>query len=230
MDNNEKEVERLKAVHKYLLFDLKKEVQLIAKLASFITGTPIALVTLLDKEEQIVLASEGIMVDKLPRDTSFCSHAIGLEGVMVVEDASQDERFQNFPSVTGELNIRFYASANLSSDDGFKIGTLCIYDVKPRKITDFEKENLQILAIQVNHILELDKQLRLMVEKNKLLAKVTLIHSHKLSGPLSSILDITNLIKYDNYKFNPKYLSMLENSANQLNDEIKKISEIIIDN
>ncbi|TKB99046.1 GAF domain-containing protein [Pedobacter cryophilus] len=230
MDKNDKEVERLKAVHKYLLFDLKKEIQLIAKLASFITGTPIALITLLDREEQIVLASEGIKLDKLPRDTSFCNHAIESDEVMVVEDASKDERFQNFPSVTGELNIRFYASANLSSDDGFKIGTLCIYDVKPKKITDFEKENLQILAIQVNHILELDKQFRLSVEKNKLLAKVALIHSHKLSGPLSSILEITNLIKFDNYKFNPQYLSILEKSANQLNDEIKKITEIIIDN
>lgn len=218
-----KEVKRLKAVSKYLLFDLKKEIKQIVKLASVITEKPIALVTLIDKEEQIILACEGICLEKMPRAISFCNHAIHLNEVMVVEDASLDERFKNFPSVTGDLHVRFYASANLNSDENDKIGTLCVYDTKPNTLSDTQKEYLKILAVQVDHILELDKQLREVVENNKILSKIAWVHAHKLTGPLSSILSMIDLIKYDNYKFNPEYITLLEKASNQLDQEVKDI-------
>lgn len=222
---DETEKDRLKVVSRYLSFNVKEEIQQIAKLASVITKTPIALITLMDKDEQIILAGEGIDLDKMPRATSFCNHAIKTEDVMIVEDATKDERFKDFPTVTGEYHIRFYASANLKSDDGFTIGTLCVYDIKPNQITEEQKSNLSLLALQVDRILELNRQLKLSVAKNAALAKIAFIHSHKISGPLSSILGMINLIKYDNYCFNKEYFNILETSVNQLDIELKLVVE-----
>ncbi len=221
--NDNKELERLKAVSKYLMFDVKKEVGQIAKLAAALTKKPIALVTLIDKDEQIILAGEGVDLDRMPRAHSFCSTAIEIDDITVVEDATKDIRFKDLPSVTGDFNIRFYASANLNSNEGFKIGTLCVYDIKPNELSKDEREHLKILAAQVDHILELNRQLSLSVKKNKMLAQVAWVHSHHLRGPLTSVLGMIDLIKLDNYKFNKEYLSLLEKSTNQLDDVINKI-------
>lgn len=220
---DEIEEDRLKAVSRYLMFNVKEEIQHIAKLASVIFKMPIALITLIDKEEQVILASEGVDLDRMPRITSFCNHAIKIEEVMMVEDASKDERFKDFPTVTGDYHIRFYASANLKSDNGFNIGTLCVYDVKPNCMSEEQKSHLSLLALQVERILELNRQLKLSVKKNEALAKIAWVYSHKIKGPLASIMGLVHLIKYDNYAFNPEYLAMLEKSANQLDEELKLV-------
>lgn len=217
------EVERLKAVGKYLMFDVKREVGQIAKLAALLTKKPIALITLMDKDEQIVLAGEGINIERMTRADSFCNHAIEIDDIIVVEDATKDDRFKDLPSVTGEFNVRFYASTNLNSNDGFKIGTLCVYDIKPNTLSLEEREYLKILAIQIDHILELNRQLSLSVKKNDTLAQVSFFHSHKFRGPLTSILGMIDLIKLDNYKVKREYIDRLEKSANQLDQVISQI-------
>jgi len=220
-DNNE--LERLKAVSRYLMFDVKKEVGQIAKLAAAITKKPIALITLMDKNEQIILAGEGVNLERMPRATSFCTHALEIDDVIVVEDATKDIRFKDLPTVTGDFNIRFYAGTNLNSNDGYKIGTLCVYDIKPNQLSEEDKKYLKILAAQVDHILELNRQLSLSVKKNKTLEQVAWVHSHHLRVPLTSVLGMIDLIKLDNYKFNKEYITLLEKSANQLEEVINQI-------
>ena len=68
---------------------------------------------------------------------------------MVVEDASKDPRFADNPLVTGDTNIRFYAGAPLVTASGQAIGTVCVLDVQPRKLTEVQLETLRFLAQQV---------------------------------------------------------------------------------
>jgi PAS domain S-box-containing protein len=73
---------------------------------------------------------------------------------MVVEDLSEDPRFADEYYVTGDLHLRFYAGAPLSTSDGYRIGTLCIYDREPRSPRADLLDDLEDLAGTAMDLLE----------------------------------------------------------------------------
>ena len=107
----------------------------ITRLAARIFGVPIAQVTLVDDKRQWFKSVVGMEVNETPRTVSFCAHAILKDEVTVVEDATRDGRFVDNPLVTGEEHIRFYAGQPLFNSEGYKVGTLCILDTRPRKMS-----------------------------------------------------------------------------------------------
>ena len=54
--------------------------------------------------------------------------------MLLIEDATKDSRFADNPLVTGKPGIRFYAGQPITDYEGFSLGTLCLIDVKPRKM------------------------------------------------------------------------------------------------
>ena len=149
---------RLNVLHSYAILDTLAEQAYddLTLLASHICDTPIALVSLVDRDRQWFKSKVGIDAEQTPRDQSFCAHAI-LEPnkVFVVNDAASDVRFQDNPLVTGAPNIRFYAGASLVSPAGEAIGTLCVIDDHQRGLSERQQQALQALARQVMAQLEL---------------------------------------------------------------------------
>lgn len=115
-------------------------------LAAALCGTPIALTSLVDRERQWFKAQCGLGIRETPVSISFCSHAIESDEIFIVCDASKDRRFQDNPLVTGEPRIRFYAGAPLVGSGGFRYGTLCVLDKKPRTLSPQQCEGLIRLA------------------------------------------------------------------------------------
>jgi GAF domain-containing protein len=142
---------------------------------------------------------------------------------MVVNDAIRDARFSQAPVVVNEPHIRFYAGANLKSYEGYNVGTICVFDLTPRILSDVQRKHLSALARQVSHVMELDRSLQLLKEHNKALVEIGQIQSHELRNPVSSILGIMEMIKEDDYNAEKEYLVLLEAATKKLDEKIRLI-------
>ncbi|NCU06230.1 MAG: GAF domain-containing protein, partial [Chitinophagaceae bacterium] len=148
---------RLADLQLYDLLDTPEEESFdeLRELAAQICNCPVSLITLLDKNRQWFKSKQGVDEKETTRDFAFCSHAILQDDVMVVEDATKDERFFDNPFVAGDMNVRFYAGAPIVSPTGQNLGTICVLDTKPRKLTSAQERALEILSGQVTKLLEL---------------------------------------------------------------------------
>jgi GAF domain-containing protein len=157
---------RVAALEKYAILDSEPEQAFddLAKLATFICKTPIALVSLIDGERQWFKSKIGIDATETPREVAICSTAIQQSDVFVVPDAQKDERFQNNPLVVSEPHIRFYAGAPLITEDGFALGTLCVLDLVPHEFSHEQKEALKTLGRLVLAQMEFRRNLILLRE------------------------------------------------------------------
>ncbi len=152
------EIARLKALYTYAILDSDPEQAYtdITKIASYIAGTPISLISLVDRDRQWFKAKVGLDANETPRDMAFCAHAIlDPDKPLVVTDATKDQRFADNPLVTGDPNIRFYFGVPLTTSNHMALGTLCVIDRVARTLSPKQSEALQALARQTVALLEL---------------------------------------------------------------------------
>ena len=151
------EQDRLAALYSLAILDTEPEPEFdeLVQIAAAICGTPVSLISLLDEQRQWFKAAIGLQVTETSREVAFCDHAIRQPGLFLVEDATQDPRFAQNPMVTGNAGWQFYAGIPLSDPGGQAVGTLCVMDRIPRKLTEEQRSALRVLAAQVNARLEL---------------------------------------------------------------------------
>lgn len=193
----ENEIERLAKLGELDILDTLEEVAYddLTQLAAEICGTPIALVSLVDRNRQWFKSHHGLDALETPREIAFCAHAILDSKLFVVEDALKDDRFHDNPLTTGAPNVRFYAGAPLIMEGGLNLGTLCVIDSQPHQLSSAQATSLNALARQVTRLLDLRlkvKELkRLDHAKNEFIAMV----NHELRTPLTSIQGALGLLK-----------------------------------
>ena len=108
------------------------EFDAIVRKAKVVVGVPIVLISLLDENRQWFKAQIGLDVTETPRCISFCTHALFGSEMLIIPDATRDDRFADNPLVTHAPYIRFYAGAPLKAAGGARLSTLCAIDTRPR--------------------------------------------------------------------------------------------------
>lgn len=148
MRNNPDEQERLRRLERYRISRTPPEAAFddITRLLADLLNAPIAYLCITEADCHWFKSRVGLDLDEVPRSISFCDHTMKHEGIMVVQDATRDERFAANPMVTGPHHLRFYAGATLRDADGFALGTLAVADTMPRGITQQQKDSLERLA------------------------------------------------------------------------------------
>lgn len=201
----ENEVNRQASLDLYDILDTlpEKDFDSITSLAAFICQTPIALISLIDRDRQWFKSHHGLDATETPRDYDFCTHAIlKPDELFIVEDASHDERFHDNPLSTDNPHVIFYAGVPLVNDDGMALGTLCVIDHTPHQLNEDQKMALSNLSTQVIAQMELRKKLRELEavrddleRKNQDVSRFAHLISHDLRSPMRSMVMLTEIIQ-----------------------------------
>lgn len=232
-----KEQKRIEALKSLNILDSENEREYddITDLAAAICDTPIAIVSLVDRHRQWFKAKIGIDICEVDREHSFCTHAIeNPYEIMEVNDARLDPRFKDNPYTFGDDAIIFYAGAPLIDSDGNALGTLCVIDHKPRKLTDIQLSSLDKLAKQVVKLFKLyaynshlkDKEIELK-DTNTKLKNFAGVVSHDMKMPLANMIVTFDILKAKYAKSldegGLEYLANLKQSAFKMSDYITNI-------
>ena len=177
---------RLEALRSYRILDTPSEPAFddITRIAALICGTPMALVSLVDHDRQWFKSRVGLEAPQTPRTSSICAHAITQDALFVVEDTLEDPRFVRNPLVTGDPHLRFYAGALLKTSDGLPLGTVCVLDTQPRRLSEAQREALTALTRQAMAQLELRRTLAYAQEAAHYRGRLMAIAGHDLKTPL----------------------------------------------
>ena len=125
----------------------------ITRLLATSLAVPFTMVNLLDAERDWFKSCVGVQQTQSPAVTSFCEAFFNTaQDLIVVEDTLDDDRFRTHPKVLGRPFIRFYAAARLVVR-GQTVGTLCAYDMVPRRLAPQQLDHLRAMASAVVDLL-----------------------------------------------------------------------------
>lgn len=229
------ENDRLEALLKYEILDSSDEeiFDELTQLAGEICGTSISLISLVDADRQWFKSRIGLDAPETERSIAFCSHAILQDEIFEIEDAEQDARFHDNPLVTGAPDIRFYAGKPLVTQEGMPIGTLCVIDQKPMKLTGFQKRALNTLSKQIISQLEIRLDARRKERMAKEREKIYSVLAHDLRSPFNGILNLSKIMSEHAETLTPAKLkematNILDSSITlyQVMDELLQWSEL----
>ncbi len=196
---------RLEALKSLNILDTESEKKFdeITALAAFLCDTKSALISLTDSKRQWTKSSYGINICEFPREKSICAHAIlDPDNPLIIKDTRNDERFKDNPITKGEYPIIFYAGIPLVNKEGFALGTLCVFNNKPKELSIKQLEALKALANQVVILFELNKKNKdlekiqnLLEKRNEALKEFAGVISHDLKMPLANIITTSDILK-----------------------------------
>jgi signal transduction histidine kinase len=218
---------RVAALKSYSILETQPEKDFddLAELASQICQVPISAITLMDIDRQWFKSKIGFDNIDVPRQDAFCTYMMdnGLKSIEI-QNMNEHYYFANNRYVVGNPKISFYAGVLLIDPNGHTLGSLCVYDTEPKKLTHFQLSALEKLANQVIQLLELRKKNELLEKNNAgLLSKYNELEqfarvvSHDIKSPLNNIISLTHL-------FQDEYGKQIDDAGNEYLEYISTAS------
>ncbi|MHA7278397.1 GAF domain-containing protein [Arthrobacter sp. MDT2-2] len=145
---DEIEFRRLHALHESGLLETGAEGRFdrITRQARDHSGVSSASMALITEDAQVIKSVIGPLGQDLPRNLSLCATTIDHDRTLVIPDAAADPGRRHHPLVAGGPEVRFYAGHPLCTASGWRIGTACLMDDRPRIFTREDVQALRRLA------------------------------------------------------------------------------------
>ncbi len=189
---------RLNALYEYDILDSGRDVGFdnLTKLARQIFNLPYVFITFVDRHRVWFKSAIGLDADETPRSSSFCECAIKESDVHEVCDALADERFRSNPLVIGAPHFRYYVGVPLINENGYALGTLCLLDDVPNKMSDERRDMLRTIGAEVMmHLTGRKKAIALQNETQRLEA---MLNISAFSPEIHATLDFKGKIMFIN--------------------------------
>ncbi len=227
----ENDAARLASLYRYAILDTPSErgYDDVTALAAFICAAPYSTITFVDRDRQWFKSEVGFGTNQTGRADGFCACALLEPRTLIVEDALNDPRFAENPFVLDGPKIRFYAGAPLIAPDGHILGTVCVFDTKPRSLSPEQITALETLSRQVIALLEARLQIRekeraakalMQIEKLAAVGRLASSMAHGINNPLEAV---TNLIYLSRLKTaDPEIKSWLA----QADQELRRVAVV----
>jgi signal transduction histidine kinase len=224
------ERERLGAVRRYEILDTPPDgaFDRITALAARIFDVPISIVSIVDSDRIWFKSRHGIDVTEIGRDPGLCASAILQHEPWLVTNAEVDPRTLTNPLVVGELGLRFYAGAPLTTRDGYNLGTLNIIDIAPRELTGLQIATLADLAAIVVDELELRLAARREERSlERLKSEFVATASHQLRTPLAGVYGAAMTLQQSeansNDELRRQLVDLIAGESRRLTDVVEQI-------
>ncbi|HEX4030103.1 MAG TPA: GAF domain-containing sensor histidine kinase [Terracidiphilus sp.] len=222
---------RLATLYSYSILDTAPEQGYddVTALACFICDTPFSTITLVDKDRQWFKSEVGFGTNQTGRTDGFCACAILQPEPLIVQDTLLDPCFAENPFVLGGPKIRFYAGTPLVAPNGHILGTVCVFDTKPRALSAQQVSALEALSRQVMarfeirlRMVEAERAAAAVMQTEKLAAVGRLASSmaHGINNPLEAV---TNLLYLSRERTQD---SDVRRWLDQAEQELRRVSSI----
>lgn len=227
----ESEIQRVAAVRALRLLGTPPEDRFdrITRIAQHLLDVPITLISLVDLDRQWAKSSIGPTPRQVPRSSSFCSHAIAAGQFFEVPDTITDPRFAGNPMVLGQPGVRFYAGQPVAAPSGHLVGTLCVMDRVPRRLTDQQRTELSDLAVWVELEYTVLQATQWEQDTERARRDFVSVVSHELRTPLTSIRGSLELIASGRFGDLPPQVGKLVDIAASNTDRLVRLAHDVVD-
>ncbi|WP_421775127.1 ATP-binding protein [Gracilimonas sp.] len=201
-------------------FQLSNSLKGLTKLAAKVAQTEICLINLIDSFTQWTVSSYGLDVHQMPREEGICQYTILNEDALEVKDLSEDRRFRDSDYISYPQRLKYYYGVPLISQNGFRIGALCMLDADNKEISPDKAEQLRIISDEIVERLEARK--RKMELESRLTAGYNFRRrlNHDIRGPIGGIIGLVQLIREEDSDEKVsdiiRYLDLIEKAGNNL--------------
>lgn len=159
----------------------------ITRTAKRLLQVPIALVSIVEQDEQWFRSVQGLEVSYTPRDISFCGHAVLMNQPLCIPDTWDDPDFLDNPLVLGPPGIRSYLGWPLEIAPGVAAGTLCVIDTMPRTFGAEDYDAMRDLASMAEAELKISAMSNL---QSRLLMRLSILQRKGALDPLTGCWNI----------------------------------------
>lgn len=138
-------------------FAHKDALKALARETRMRVGSLVVLISEILPSHEQVLAKSGVsfpppLTDIIPLDYSICQHVVGMNYLLVMEDALTHPLMLGNRSVE-EFGVSSYIGAPIYADGDKPFGALCALDLRKRRWSEDEIETIKQAAAQATKIL-----------------------------------------------------------------------------